>query len=263
MIKHIALGIMSMFVIANAHSAIVTEPVEYKDKDTVLEGFITYDDSSKKPKPGVLLVPDWMGVSELTKKQAAKVAKLGYFVFATDIYGKGVRPKDAKEAGETSKQYFDDRALLRSRIKAAYDKFLTMKGVDHNKIAVMGYCFGGTTALELARSGVPLAATVSFHGILTNPTPADDKNIKGHVLVLHGADDPFVPAQQVDDFKKSMKDANIDLKFVAYPGAVHAFTNPNAGNDNSKGVAYNEKADKSSWEEFKKFLKQAFKGSKK
>ncbi len=131
-----------------------------------------------------------------------------------------------------------------------------MKQVNPRKILVIGYCFGGTTALELARSGAPLVGTVSFHGGLSTPTPEDAKNIKGPVLAMHGADDPNVPPAEVKAFKDEMSRAKVKLEFIAYPGAVHAFTNPAAGNDNSKGAAYNANADKKSWIAFEKFLKQ-------
>ena len=134
-----------------------------------------------------------------------------------------------------------------------------MKKTNKNKVVVMGYCFGGTTALELARSGAPLAGTAVFHGGLSTPMPADAKKIKGPVLVMHGADDPTVPPAEVKAFKDEMNNAGVAMKFVSYPGAVHAFTNPAAGNDNSKGAAYNATADKESWIEFEKFLKTVLK----
>jgi dienelactone hydrolase len=146
--------------------------------------------------------------------------------------------------------------LLRARAQAALDEILKLKFVNPKKVVAIGYCFGGTTALELARSGAPLVGTVSFHGGLATPTPEDAKNIKGKVLVLHGADDPYVPAKEVADFKEEMKKAKVKMDFVAYKGAVHAFTIPEAGNDNSKGAAYNAEADKKSWVEFQKFLKK-------
>ncbi|MEI7669386.1 MAG: dienelactone hydrolase family protein, partial [Pseudomonadota bacterium] len=181
--------------------------------------------------------------------------KEGYVSFAADVYGKNIRPKDAKEAATFATKYKNDRALLRSHIIAAYNQIAEIKQVDNKKIVVMGYCFGGTTALELARSGAQLSGTVSFHGGLSNPTPENAKNIKTPVLVMHGADDPFIPPAEVQAFKDEMKKAGVNLQFITYPNAVHSFTNPAAGNDNSKGAAYNASADKASWVEFEKFIK--------
>lgn len=249
---------ISLLAANNAFAAIKTEPMEYRAGDITMQGYVAYDDAAKTPQPGILIVPDWMGLGQFAKDKAEQLAKEGYVAFAVDVYGKGVRPKDNNEAAALATKYKDDRNLLRYHMQAAYDKFTSMKEVDPKKIVVMGYCFGGTAALELARNGAPLVGTATFHGGLSNPTPENAKNIKGSVLVMHGADDPNVNAQEVAAFKKEMQEANVNLTFVAYPGAVHAFTNPDAGSDNSKGVAYNKNADKKSWIEFEKFLKKVF-----
>ena len=246
-----------MVDIAQKMPGIQAKPVEYTSDGAVMDGFVAYGDA-KTPAPGILIVHDWMGLGQFSKDKAEQLAKQGYVAFAVDIYGKGVRPKNAEEALALATKFKQDPKLLRARIRAAYDKLTAMKEVDAKKIVVMGYCFGGTTALELARSGAPLAGTVSFHGGLGTATPDDAKAIKGRVLVLHGADDPFVPAAEVAAFKDEMKKANVKMDFVAYKGAVHSFTNPAAGTDNSKGAAYNADADKQSWSEFQKFLKAVF-----
>jgi dienelactone hydrolase len=243
-----------------ASAAQVGQPVAYKSPSAQLEGYLSSpqvgDKDTSIKRPAVIIVHDWMGLSDFQKQKADELAKNGFVAFAADIYGKNVRPKDQKEAGEFASKYKDNRSLLRERIGAAYDVVKNQPNVDPQKIVVMGYCFGGTTALELARSGAQLAGTVSFHGGLNTPTPQDAKNIKGTVLALHGADDPWVPANEVAAFKKEMAEAKVPLTFVAYPGAVHAFTLPAAGNDNSKGAAYNADADKKSWIEFMKYLKK-------
>ncbi|HYV38776.1 MAG TPA: dienelactone hydrolase family protein [Gemmataceae bacterium] len=235
-----------------------TAAVDYALDGVTMEGYVAYDDAKKGAQPGVLIVHDWMGLGQFSKDKAGELAKLGYVAFAADIYGKGVRAKDAGEAAKLAGFFKDDRKLLRARVRAAFDKLAAMPQVDAKKIVVMGYCFGGTTALELARSGAPVAGTVSFHGGLGTPTPEDAKNIKGPVLVLHGDDDPFVPPAEVAAFKEEMKKGNVKMEFVGYKGAVHSFTNPAAGNDNSKGAAYNADADKQSWGAFQKFLKGVF-----
>jgi dienelactone hydrolase len=248
----------SFMMMSHAYGAIKAEPIEYTKNGVTMEGYFAYDDAKEGPLPGVLIVPDWMGVGSLYQDKAKELAKEGYAALVVDVYGKGVRPKNTEEAGAMAKKYLADRALLRERVQAGYGKLISMNEVMPSKIAVVGYCFGGTGALELARSGKPLLGTVTFHGGLSDPSPHDAKNIKGKVLILHGADDPNVPPKEVEAFKKEMKDAGIAFEFVAYPGAVHAFTNPAAGNDKSKGVAYNADADKNSWNRFKDFLKEIF-----
>lgn len=260
MLKHTPLILLGTFMmVSNVYAAIKTETVEYSKNGTLMEGYFAYDDAKEGPLPGIIIVPDWMGVSSFAEDKAKLLAQEGYAAFVVDVFGKGVRPKNSEEASALAKKYLNDRPLLRERVHAGYDKLISMKEVQPTKIAVVGYCFGGTTALELARSGAPLLGTATFHGGLSNPTPLDAKNIKGKVLIMHGADDPNVPPKDVATFRKEMNDAGIAFEFVSYPGAVHAFTNPDAGNDNSKGVAYNKDADKNSWARFKEFLKQIFK----
>jgi dienelactone hydrolase len=241
-----------------AQAKVQSQTITYKQGKVELEGYLAWDDASATKRPGVLVVHDWMGITDHTRKEADRLAELGYVAFAADIYGKGVRPTDPKSAGEQAGKLKSDRKLLRARARAALDVLTKNKLVDASKVAAIGFCFGGTTALELARDGAPLAGTVSFHGGLSTPTPADAKNIKGKVLVLHGADDPNVPPDEVAAFQKEMRDAGVDWQFVAYGGAVHAFTVPAAGNDNSKGAAYNAKADARSWQAMKDFFAEIF-----
>ena len=248
------------FMNAPAEAKIHTEVVEYKSGDTVLEGFLAYDDANSKPRPGVLLIHDWMGVGDYVKSRVKQLAELGYVAFAADIYGKGMRPADPKEASALAGKYKGDRALYRERLKAAFDQLTSNKLVAAGQEAVIGYCFGGTGALELARDGAALKGVVTFHGGLSNPAPEDAKNIRCPVLILHGADDPIVKPDEVAAFKAEMDKAKAQYTFIAYPGAVHSFTRPDAGNDNSKGFAYNADADKKSWDEMKKFFGAIFKG---
>jgi dienelactone hydrolase len=241
-----------------ARSEIKTETVEYKDGDTVLEGYVAYDSAVAGKRTGVLVVHDWMGQGAFSKGRAEELAKLGYVGFAVDIYGKGVRPANQNEAREQTTKYMADRKLLRERINAALTALKARDNVDPARIAAIGYCFGGTTVLELARSGADVAGVVSFHGGLTTPNPDDAKQIKGKVLVLHGADDPFVKPADVAAFQDEMRKANVDWQMVFYSNSVHSFTNPAAGNDNSKGAAYNAKADARSWEAMKAFFNEIF-----
>ncbi len=253
-------ALLIIFVLAvNAQAEVRTEVVEYKQGDAVLEGYLAYDDAVKGKRPGVLIVHEWMGVNQYVKKRAEQLAKLGYVAFAADIYGKDVRPKTRDEAAAESKKYKADRKLMRARVNAGLDVLKNHKLADTKRTAAIGYCFGGTTVLELARSGADVTGIVSFHGGLDTPNINDAKNIKGKVLVLHGGDDSFVPAEQVASFQDEMRKAGVDWNMVIYGGAVHSFTNPDSGNDNSKGAAYNEKADRRSWEDMKQFFSEIFK----
>jgi dienelactone hydrolase len=241
------------------NAAILTRTVEYKQGDTTLEGFIAYDDAIKGARPGVLIVHQWMGVTDYEKKRAEMLAQLGCIAFCADIYGKGVHPQTPEEAGAQAARYRKDRQLLRARVNAGLEVLREQPLVDVTRIAAIGYCFGGTAVLELARSGAKLNGVVSFHGGLDSPTPGDGKNIKCKVLVLHGADDPTMSSQQIAAFVDEMRGGGVDWQFVEFGGAVHGFTQWYAGNDNSKGVAYNERADKRSWEYMKLFFAEIFK----
>lgn len=252
----LALAFSSSF---STRAEIVTKAVEYRQGDTTLEGYVAYDDSVKTPRPGVLIVHQWKGLGAYEKMRAEMLAKMGYVAFACDIYGKGVRPANMQEAGAQAGKYKGDRPLLRQRVRAGLETLLAQPGVDAAKVGAIGYCFGGTSVLELARSGASVNGVVSFHGGLSSPTPEDAKNIKAKVLACHGADDPNVPPAEVAGFEKEMRDAKVDWQLIAYGGAVHSFTDKSAGNDNSKGAAYNEKADRRSWEAMKDFFGELFK----
>ena len=238
----------------SVHAKIVTQSVEYKQGDTTLEGYLAYDDSFTGKRPGVLVVHQWMGLTDYEKHRAEQLAQLGYVAFCADIYGKGVRPKDTSEAGALASKYKTDRALLRARVNAGLEVLEKSEWVDTARVAAIGYCFGGTTVIELARSGAKIAGIVSFHGGLDSPTPADGKNIKCKVLVCHGADDPFEKPSDLAAFEDEMRQANVDWTLIKFGGAVHSFTQPMAGNDNSKGAAYNERADRRSWAAMKMFF---------
>jgi len=247
--------VAALFVVpVHSQAAVKGEAVEYRHGEVVLEGYMAYDDAIQGKRPGVIVVHEWMGHNPYVRKRAEQLAKLGYIAFAVDMYGKGARPKDAKEAAALAGLYRGDRKLMRARAAAGLDVLRNHARVDRARLAAIGYCFGGTVALELARSGADLVSVVTFHGGLDTPTPEDAKNIRGKVLALHGGDDPSVPPKQVDAFQEEMRKGGVDWQFVSYGGAVHRFTNPEAGSDNSKGRAYNERADRRSWEAMKTFF---------
>jgi len=251
--------IVSLVALTDAAiAAVKTQVVEYQHDGVVLEGFLAYDDAKTGKRPGVMIVHEWTGVGDYVKNRAKQLAELGYVAFAADIYGKGIRPNNPTDAGKEATKYRSNRPLLRSRALAGLKVLQANPLTNPQKIAAIGYCFGGGTVLELARSGADVAGVVSFHGNLDTPNPDDAQNIKGKVLVLHGAIDPYVPPEQVSAFEKEMNSAKVDWQLVSYGGMVHSFTNPEAGNDPSKGAAYNALADKRSFVAMQQFFNEIF-----
>ena len=234
------------------------ETVEYKHGEVALEGYLAYDDAKKGPLPAVIVVHEWLGPGEYTRSRADQLAKLGYVAFAADIYGKDTRPKNHEEAGKIAGAFRDDRALMRARAQAALDRVKQEKRVDPKRIAAIGYCFGGTSVLELARSGADVALVASFHGGLGTPVPAKAGELKARIVVFHGADDTFVNPE-VPAFQDEMRAAKADWTLTAFGGAVHGFTVKAAGDDPSKGMDYDEKADLRSWRMLEGYLTEAFK----
>jgi len=234
------------------------QPLTYADGETKLAGYVARPSAVQGKVPGVVVIHQWMGVTDHERQVSDDLAKLGYVALAADIYGEGVRPKDTAEAGKLAGAFKGDRALFRRRIAAAVAALKAQPGVDGSRVAVIGYCFGGTGALEAARGGLPVKGVVSFHGGLEVPAGAATAPITAKVLVCHGADDPYVPAKDVAAFQDEMRQAKADHVFVAYAGAVHAFTQKGAGNDPSKGAAYQEAAHRRSWQHMKDFFNEIF-----
>jgi dienelactone hydrolase len=240
-------------------AAIKKEKIEYQHGDVVLEGYLVYDNLLKSKRPGILLVHEWWGLNKYAKSRADQLVNLGYVVFALDMYGKGVVTDKAKKAKELSDPFYEDRQLMRDRAAAGFEVLKNFKKIDPMKLGVVGYCFGGTVALELARSGADFIAVVSFHGGLSTPDSAAANNIRGDVLILHGAADPFVPKSEVDKFMEEMNNAGVTWQLNQYSGAMHAFSNPEANIYKLDGVAYNYKADIRSWEAMRSFFYNIFK----
>lgn len=241
-----------------AHARVITETVDYKDGDTVLEGYLAYDDSIYGKRPGVVVVHEWWGINDYVRGRAKQLAQLGYVAFAVDMYGKGVLAKTPQEAGALAGKLRDDRRLMRSRVAAGLEVLRKQRLTDSGHIAAIGYCFGGTTVLELARGGSDVAGVVSFHGGLATSAPAAKGAVKARVLVLHGADDPFVPPAEVAAFQDEMRTAGVDWQMVYYSGAVHSFTNPEVDAVGLNGAKYNAQADRRSWEAMRQFFGEIF-----
>lgn len=235
---------------ALVHAEIKTQRIEYKDGDTVLEGFVAWDDAKTGKRPAVMVIHDWNGLDEYEEGRAKQLAAMGYVGFAADIYGKGVRPKNAQESGAQAGKYRSDLPLFRSRLNAA---LMAMKGFefsDGGHTAAIGYCFGGGGVMELARSGADVNGVVAFHGAIAPTKPGDAKNIKGKVMAVQAAQDPAVPREALTAFMDEMRDANVDYQLVVYNLNVHPFTVP--------GPSYNADADKRSWAELTRFLADLF-----
>jgi dienelactone hydrolase len=252
------LSLFSLALSAAAAPKIESKVIEYADGSVALEGYATWPTQAKGKVPGILLVHDWTGVQDYAKERAQMLAELGYAAFCVDIYGKGIRPPGPPASAEQAGIYKKDRALFRQRLTLGLAELKKLPQVDSTNLAAIGYCFGGTGVLELARSGADVKGVVSFHGGLDSPTPADGKNIKAKVLVLHGADDPYVPAPDIAAFTLEMNSAKVDWQIIYYSGAVHTFTKKAAGNDNSKGSAYNALADARSWVAMQNFFTEIF-----
>ena len=249
------MGLMMVGGIVSA--AVQTKEIEYKDGKTVLRGYLAFDNEVKGIRPGILVVHEWKGHGEYVRRRARQLAEAGYVAFAIDMYGKGVFAKDHDEAAKLSGIYFQDRTLMRHRAQAGLKVFLKQPNVDPKRVAAIGYCFGGSTVLELARAGTDLKGVASFHGSLGTPVPAQSNTVKAKVIIFQGGDDSWsmggVPA-----FQEEMNKAGVDWQIVIYGGAVHSFTVKEAGNDPSTGMAYNEKADRRSWQALLDFLKSIF-----
>lgn len=235
-----------------------TEIIEYRDGETLLEGYLAYPDSATQPLPAVLVAHDWSGRREFANLAADRLAELGYVGFALDMYGKGIVGSDGDMEGNATlmNPFASDRTLLRQRINAALDCVKVIPQVDSSRIAAMGYCFGGMCVLELARSGAAIQGVASIHGIFM-PGDIANEDISAKVLCLHGHDDPMVPPEQVLAFEQEMSQAGVDWQVHVYGGTKHAFTNPSANNPEA-GIVYSEAAKNRAYQAVRNFLQEIF-----
>jgi dienelactone hydrolase len=255
----LALLCLSWLSPASAFAAIQAKAVEWKQGNTRFSGFVVYNDANATKRPGLLMVPDWKGVTPAAVEKAKQVAAAGYVVLVADMFGKGVRPKDDKAARALVTKLYQDLPGLRARATAALDTLRAQASkypVDTARIGAFGYCFGGKTVLELARSGADIAGVVSYHGGLDTTLTAQSAALKASVLVLNGADDSYVPAQQIQGFENEMKAAGADWQFVNFSGAVHCFALESA--NSPPGCVYNERAAKRAFTMMNQFFHERF-----
>lgn len=234
------------------------KPVNYTDGNQVLNGLSIKAAKKSVQNPGVLLLPAWLGIDNASKGIAEDLSKLGYTVFIADIYGEGNYPKNASEAGKQAGFYKNNYEAYQKRISLALQE-LIKSGANADNIVAIGYCFGGTGVLEAARGELKLKGVVSFHGGLGKDATRKNQPVSTKVLVCHGADDPFVSKEEISSFQQEMRDSKTDWQMIYYANSVHSFTNPEAGNDNSKGAAYNAIAAKRSFEHLQLFLSEVLK----
>jgi len=266
--KHLLFGLtmiaMVMAVVGPAAAApkIEGKPVEYTAGGVTLKGYLAYDENVKDRRPGVLVVHEWWGQNEYVRKRARMLAELGYTALALDMYGEGKMAGHPDEAGKFASEVMKNFPVAKDRFLAALEFLKKQPTVDPDRIAAIGYCFGGGVVLNMARQGVDLKGVASFHGSLAVIKPEQPTPIKAAVRVYNGADDKFSTPEQIDALKKEMADQKVNFKFVNYPGAVHSFTNPESteiGKKFKMPVAYNKAADKASWDDMKGFLAEIFK----
>lgn len=266
--KKILIVLVTVSVIfAVAGFALANPDVEGKEADysaggVVMKGYIAYDKNITGKRPGVLVVHEWWGHNEYARKRARMLAEMGYTALAVDMYGDGKQAMHPDDAGKFSSELMKNFDVAKERFMAALKFLKGQDTVDPERIAAIGYCFGGGAVLNMARQGVDLKGVASFHGGLAAITPAKPGSVKAKILVLHGADDKFTTPEQIEAFKQEMKNAGADFRFISYPGAIHSFTNPEADEYAKKfnlPLGYNAEADKKSWEELGKFLEMIFK----
>ena len=244
-----------LMIVSVSISSAQLKSVAYSDADQKLSGFISAPSKALQNKPGILILPAWMGIDDHAKESAEKLSNLGYYAFVADIYGVGNKPTNYSEAGQKAGYFKKNIQEYHKRIQLALEQ-LIKEGANPNEIVVMGYCFGGTGAIEAARTNMKVKGIVSFHGGVAKDEARKIEPITACVLVLHGADEPYESETEIKAFQNEMRTAKADWEMVYYANAVHSFTDKNAGNDNSKGAAYNEKAEKRSWKALLEFLKE-------
>ena len=256
----VALGLM-LTCATGASAAVVAREVDYLSGETPLKGYLAFDDSVQGKRPGVLVVHEWWGLNDYARRRARMLAELGYRALAVDMYGGGKTTTHPDDAGKFAGEIRKNLPEAKARFLAALDLLKRQPTVDPDRIAAIGYCFGGGVVLEMARAGIDLKGVVSFHGSLATDRRAKPGEVKAKMLVLNGADDPMTTPEQIALFKSEMASAGVDYRFISYLEAKHSFTNPDAdayGKKYHLPLAYNVEADKKSWQAMKEFFKEIF-----
>jgi dienelactone hydrolase len=253
-------GLLALSIgLSTASAAVQTKTIKYQDGDAECIGFLAWDDAVEGKRPGVLVVHEWWGLNDYARNRAKELAKLGYVAFAADMYGEGKTVDHPKDAGEMAAKVRANVDAWRKRARAGLNVLTSQPQCDADKLAAIGYCFGGSTALQLAYTGADLDAVATFHAALPTPSAAEAKAIKARVLICHGADDKFIPDDAIQSFQGALDKAEVKYEFVAYPGAVHSFTVPDAGKHGNPGMQYQEAADKDSWDRMTKLFAETLK----
>src|SRR5437870_5213597 len=258
MIRMLAIVMALVWIVGSATAAVQTKAITYKANDVECQGFLAWDDSVQGPRPGVLVVHEWWGLNDYARGRAEQLAKLGYIAFAADMYGEGKTAAHPKEAGEMASKVRANVGDWRKRATTALEVLKSQPQCDKNKLAAIGYCFGGSTALQLAYAGADLKAVVTFHAALPAPTETEAKQIKATILVCHGADDTFIPPAAIKAFREALDKAGVKYEFVAYPGAVHSFTVADADKHGLAGMKYDKAADEDSWKRMTALFAEKF-----
>jgi dienelactone hydrolase len=252
-------GLLILSLAGSAGAAVKTKDIEYEHDGTKLKGVLAYDDAAKEKRPGVLVFHEWWGLNDYARDRAKQLAELGYVAFAADMYGAGRVTEHPQEAGKMAQEVRMNQAVWLGRAQAALKALQAQEQVDPDRIAAIGYCFGGSTALVLAASGAPVKAVSTFHAGLPPITADQAKKIKARVLINNGADDTFVAKDSIDKLKAALDEAGVKYQFENYPGAVHSFTVKGADKKEIKGMAYNEAADTKSWQLMQDLFKETLK----
>lgn len=257
--KRFALAAVVVALCSTAFAAVKTKKVEYKFDGVTFVGHLYWDDASKDKRPGVLVIHEWWGLDDYAKMRAEMLAKMGYVAFACDMYGDGKVAAHPEDAGKMATMVRQNLDVWRGRAKESLKQLTDFELTDAKRCAAIGYCFGGSTCIQLAASGADLKAIATFHAALPKLKPEEAMAIKAKVLVCHGADDKFIPAQAIADFKKAMADRHVRLDFQEYPGAVHSFTVKGADDRKLDGMKYNKDADEKSWAAMTKLFEETLK----
>jgi dienelactone hydrolase len=252
----VAAGVLA--AAGSVKAAVQTKTIAYKEGGVECQGFLAWDDAIQGPRPGVLVVHEWWGLNDYARSRALELAKLGYVAFAADMYGEGKSTTHPKEAGEMATKVRTNIDHWRKRAEAALDVLKAQPQCDKSKLAAIGYCFGGSTALELAYAGADLKAVVTFHAALPAPNDEDVNRIKANILVCNGADDTFIPKASIEAFRNKLEKGNVKFDIVSYPGAVHSFTVADAAKHGMAGLKYNQAADEDSWKRMLALFKEKF-----